>query len=316
MNTVLFVDDEHSVLRSLERVFLESTLRILTVDSAEKALDLIGREEVAVVVSDNMMPGMDGIALLTRVRTLSPDTVRIMMTAHADLATAIAAINRSEAFRFVTKPWSNDELLAIVGEAVERYEVVKNLREGDEGRYRSIAQAIELKDPYTRGHCDRVADYATRLTAVLGFDDALTRDVRFGSWLHDCGKIGIPEVILNFEGPLPIEQFELVKQHPLWGSEVARQARMSPVIINIILYHHERYDGLGYPTGLRGEQIPLEARIVSIADAFDALYSDRPYRKAYVAADVLRIMQDMTGTCFDPHLMEIFMPIAERISLT
>lgn len=315
MNSVLFVDDEHAVLRSLERVFGESGLRVLTADAAETALDLLEREEISVVVSDNMMPGMNGIELLARIRTLSPDTVRVMMTAHADLATAISAINRSEAFRFVTKPWSNDELLTVVNQAVERYEVVRSLREGDEGRYRSIAQTIELKDPYTRGHCDRVADYATSLAKGVGLEEPVIRHIRFGSWLHDCGKIGVPEAILNFEGRLALDQFELVKQHPLWGSEVARQARMSQTVINIILYHHERYDGLGYPAGLKGEQIPLEARIVGIVDAFDALFSDRPYRKAYQAAEVLRIMREMTGTFFDPHLMECFMPIAGRICL-
>lgn len=315
MNSVLFVDDEHPVLWALERVFRESGLRVLTADSAEKALELIGHEEIAVVVSDNMMPGMNGIDLLTRVRTLSPDTTRIMLTAHADLPTAIDAINRSEAFRFVTKPWSNDELLAVVDKAVERYEVVRSLREGNEGLYRSIAQTIELKDPYTRDHCDRVAGYAIRLAEGVGLDDTLIRDIRFGSWLHDCGKIGIPEVILNFDGRLAIDQFELVKQHPLWGSEVARLARMSQTVVNIILYHHERFDGLGYPSGLKGGQIPLEARIVGIADVFDALISDRPYRKAHMTVEVLRIMREMTGTFFDPHLMEFFMPIAEKICL-
>lgn len=312
MNSILFVDDEHSVLRALERTFQESGLRVLTADSAEKALDLIGREDIAVVVSDNMMPGMNGIDLLARVRTFSPDSVRIMMTAYADLSTAIDAINRSEAFRFVIKPWSNNELLTVVEEAVNRYEVTRSLRGGDEGRYRAISQAIELKDPYTRGHCDRVADYATSLAERLGIDDLLIRDIRFGSWLHDCGKIGVPEVILNFKGPLSKKDFEIVKRHPLLGSEVARQACMSPVVINIILSHHERYDGLGYPAGLKGEQIPLEARIVSIADVFDALYSDRPYRNAYQAADVLLILREMTGTFLDPHLMECFWPIAEE----
>lgn len=312
MNTVLFVDDEQSLLRAVEREFRESGLRVLTAGSAEMALEIIGSEEIAVVVSDNMMPGMSGIDLLTRVRALSPDTVRVMMTAYADLRTAIDAINRCEAFRFVTKPWTNDDLLAVVNEALARYEVVRDLRGGDETRYRSIAQAIELKDPYTRGHCDRVAEYATGLAQVRGLPDTLIRDIRFGSWLHDCGKIGVPEAILNFEGRLQIDQFELIKQHPLWGSEVARQARMSETVVNIILYHHERYDGSGYPGGLEGERIPLEARIVAIADVFDALYTDRPYRKAYAGPEVLNIMREMAGAFLDPRLMELFMPIAER----
>ncbi|MDR3579560.1 MAG: response regulator [Oryzomonas sp.] len=313
MNNVLFVDDEPSILRSVERTFHDADLRILTADSGEQALEILGQEKIAVVVSDNRMPGMSGIDLLTRVRTISPDTVRIMMTAFADLETAIAAINTSEVFRFVTKPWNNENLIAVINEGLTRYRVVRELREGDESRYLSIAQAIELKDSYTRGHCDRVANYAVSLSEALGLPETVIREIRFGSWLHDCGKIGVPEAILNYGGRLPVDQFELVKQHPLWGSEVARQARMSRTIVNIILHHHERYDGSGYPAGLRGDHIPIEARIVSIADVFDALHTDRPYRKAYEGAGVLSVMQELTGSSFDPHLMEIFMPIAEKV---
>jgi len=313
MNTVLFVDDEPSILRAAVRTIQESGLRVLTAESAEEALRIIGHEEIALVVSDNRMPGMNGIELLTHVRMSSPDTVRIMMTAFADLETVIAAINKSEAFRFVVKPWVNENLLAVVREGVARYRIIRELRDGDETRYRSIAQTIELKDPYTRGHCDRVAEYAVRLAQTLGLSESAIRDIKFGSWLHDCGKIGVPEAILNFEGGLQIDQFELVKQHPLWGSEVARQARMSQTVINIILHHHERFDGKGYPAGLKGEEIPLEARIVAISDVLDALFSDRPYRKAYAGPRVVDIMGEMTGTFFDPVLMKLFIPIAEEI---
>jgi response regulator RpfG family c-di-GMP phosphodiesterase len=313
MNTVLIVDDEPSILRSMERTFRDADLSILTADSGEQALEILGQENIAVVVSDNRMPGMSGIDLLAKVRTISPDTVRIMMTAFGDLQTAIAAINTSEVFRFVTKPWDNDDLIAVVNEGVTRYHVVKELRKGNESCYLSIAQAIELKDPYTRGHCDRVANYAVNLSEALGLSETIIREIRFGSWLHDCGKIGVPEAILNYGGRLPVDQFELIKQHPLWGSEVARLARMSGTIVNIILHHHERYDGSGYPAGLIGDHIPIEARIVSIADVFDALHSDRPYRKAYEGVHALSVMQELTGSFFDPQLMEIFMPIAEKV---
>jgi putative nucleotidyltransferase with HDIG domain len=236
-----------------------------------------------------------------------------MMTAFADLQTAVAAINKSEAFRFLPKPWSNDDLIEVVNEGLKRYQVVRELREADESRYLSIAQAIELKDPTTRGHCNRVAGYAVSLAEALGLSETLVRDIRFGGWLHDCGKIGIPEVILNYEGRLLVDQFELVKQHPLWGSELARQARMSETVVDIILHHHERYDGTGYPDGLTGDRISLAARIVTIADVFDALYSDRPYHKAYEGPHVLSIMLEITGSSLDPHLMELFIPIAEKV---
>ncbi|MGB9082812.1 MAG: HD domain-containing phosphohydrolase, partial [Desulfuromonadaceae bacterium] len=133
------------------------------------------------------------------------------------------------------------------------------------------------------------------------------------SWLHDCGKIGVPEAVLNFPGCLTEEEFETVMQHPRWGSEVARQARMPDTVINIILHHHERFAGKGYPSGLIGEHIPIEARIVSIADVFDALYSDRPYRKAFDFDQAIRIMHEISETHFDPQLMELFLPIVEEI---
>lgn len=313
MNSVLFVDDEPSILRAVERAFQESPLAVRTAGSAKEALEILAAEEIAVVVSDNRMPGMNGIDLLSRVRVLHPDTVRVMMTAFADLQTAVDAINKSEAFRFVTKPWSNEGLVAVVNEALTRYQVIRDLREEDETRYLSIAQTIELKDPYTRGHCDRVAGYAITLAESLGLPETMLRDIRFGSWLHDCGKIGVPETILNYRGRLQSDQIELIKQHPLWGSEVAHQARMSETVVNIILHHHERYDGTGYPGGLMGDRIPLEARIVTIADVLDALYSDRPYRKAYSGQATLLFMREMTGTVLDPNLMELFMPVAERI---
>jgi HD-GYP domain-containing protein (c-di-GMP phosphodiesterase class II) len=235
-----------------------------------------------------------------------------MMTAYADLTIAIEAINKSEAYRFVTKPWNNQELMDTVDEALMRYQLIQTLKNEDETLYLSLAQTVELKDPYTKGHCDRVAGYAVSLAQAAGLDDISINDIKHGSWLHDCGKIGVPEGVLNNPGRLSEDDFEKVMQHPRWGSEVARQAHMSETVINIILYHHERYDGKGYPTGLKGEHIPIESRIVALADVFDALYSDRPYRKAYDFDQALEIMAEMTQTHFDPHLAQLFLPIAAQ----
>jgi len=236
-----------------------------------------------------------------------------MMTAYADLSIAIDAINKSEAYRFVTKPWNNQDLMNVIDEALMRYQLVQSLVSDDETLYLSLAQTVELKDPYTKGHCDRVALYATSLARAAGLSNDFINDIKHGSWLHDCGKIGVPEEVLNYPGRLSEENLETVMQHPRWGSEVARQARMSETVINVILYHHERYDGYGYPSGLKGEQIPIEARVVAIADVFDALYSDRPYRKAFEFARVIEIMGEMTATHFDPRLMELFLPISEEV---
>lgn len=314
MRTVLFVDDEQSIRNAIERMYLErDDVRCLFAASGQEGLDILAKEEVWVVVSDYLMPGMRGIEFLAKVRGMRPDTVRIMMTAYADLTIAIDAINKSEAYRFVTKPWNNKELMDTVDEALMRYQLIQSLGTEDEALYFSLAQTVELKDPYTKGHCDRVARYAVALAGAAGLNDGMISDIKHGSWLHDCGKIGVPEGVLNFPGRLSDEDRETVQQHPRWGSDVARQARMSDTVINIILYHHERVDGKGYPSGLMADKIPIEARIVAIADVFDALYSDRPYRKAYDFERTIEILHEMTETHFDQRLMELFLPIAEEV---
>ena len=314
MRTVLFVDDEQSIRNAIERMYLErDDVRCLFASSGLEGLDVLAKEDVWVVVSDYLMPGMRGVEFLSKVRGLRPDTVRIMMTAYADLTIAIDAINKSEAYRFVTKPWNNKELMDTVDEALMRYQLIQSLGTEDEAVYFSLAQTVELKDPYTKGHCDRVANYAVALAKAAGLADEVINDIKHGSWLHDCGKIGVPEGVLNFPGRLSEEDLETVQQHPRWGSDVARQARMSDTVINIILYHHERIDGKGYPSGLAAEKIPIEARIVAIADVFDALYSDRPYRKAYDFDRTLEILYEMTETHFDQRLMELFLPIAAEV---
>ena len=304
---ILCIDDEQNVLRSLTRLFLDDPYEILTATSGAEAIAILRREPVAVVISDYRMPGMNGVELLSRVRDLSPDAVRVLLTGSADLPIAIEAIHRGEVFRFHVKPWVDEEIVRTVGEGVRRFQLVRSLRHGDEAALRSIAQAIELKDPYTRGHCDRVAAFALRIAEALRLPEGTQRAIRHGSWLHDCGKIGVPETILNRPGKLSAEDFEVVKKHPEWGAEVGRQANLPAEVINIILYHHERFDGRGYPTGAKGTEIPLEARIVEVADVFDAMSTDRPYAKGYDRAEALRVMGVLGGAALDPQLVDIFL---------
>jgi len=303
---ILFVDDEENILNALERLFLDYDLRTLKAQNAKEALQLIQKEHIAVLVSDNLMPGMTGLELLSRVKEISPDTVRILMTAYANLATAIDAINKGEVFRFVVKPWDDNVLKDIVDDGVNRYRIVQTLRNADEAKLLSLAQTIELKDQYTRGHCDRVANYALLLAESLSVPRQTRLEIKHGSWLHDCGKIGVPEIILNNAEPLDENAVAIMKKHPLWGADVARQAQLSQVIVNIILYHHERYDGRGYLAGLIGENIPLEARIVAVADVYDAMTTDRPYRKGLKPEEAISILASLKGNVLDPYLVEIF----------
>lgn len=314
MRTVLFVDGETSALRAIRRLFSDdAAIRLLVASNGEKALEIIRTEDVWLVVSDTHLPGMSGIELLERIRHISPATGRILTSAHADLKTAIDAINISEAFRFVIKPWDNDELKSIVHEGLQRTEVIRELAHCEESSISSIAQAIELKDPYTRGHCDRVAEYASTLARIVGLPEEEIVHVRYGGWLHDCGKIGVPGSVLNFPGRLDEPGMRVIYKHPLWGAEVARQAGLPAAVVNMILSHHEKYDGSGYPYGLKGEEISLEARIVTIADVFDSLRTRRPYRAACTCPQVREIMSEMTKSFFDPHLMELFQTIAEEV---
>jgi len=306
-NASLLIVDEANTLNALARLFLGRDVRVLRAGNGEEALGIVQREPVAVIVSDNLMQGTRGVELLSRVRDLSPDTVRVLLTETADLPTAVEAIARGEVSRFHVKPWVDEEIVRTVEDGLWRYRLVRSLRHGDEATLRYIAETIELRDPYTRGHCDRMAAYTLKIAEGLSLPEETRNAIRLGSWLHDCGKIGVPETILNCPGKLSTEDFEVVKKHPEWGAEVGRQANLPEEVINILLYHHERFDGRGYPTGAKGTEIPLEARIVAVADVFDAMSSDRPYAKGYDRAEATRVMGVLRGAALDPELVGIFL---------
>ncbi len=310
---VLFVDDEKNILNSVERLFHDDKLKILKAISAEDALEFVKNEEIAVLVSDNCMPGMKGVELLSKVRAISPDVVRVLMTAHADLPVAIEAINRGEVFRFIEKPWNDNDLKETVYEGISRFQIIKALKSQDESSMLSLAQTIELKDTYTRGHCDRVARYALMIADALSLSEEIKKEIKYGSWLHDCGKIGIPDAILNKPAKLDEEEFELIMKHPAFGVDVAEKAHLSDVIRNIIFHHHEKYDGTGYPSGIKGKDIPLEARIVAIADCFDAITTDRAYRKAYSMEEGIHLILSLKNSCYDPELVDIFISYINNV---
>ena len=306
-NAVLLVVDEANTLNALARLFLGRDVRVLRAGDGEEALGIARREPVAVVVSDNLMPGMRGVELLSRVRDLSPDTVRVLLTETADLPAVTEAIDRGEVSRLHMKPWVDEEIVRTVEEGLWRYRVVRSLRPGDEAALHAIAQTIELRDPYTRGHCDRMEAFALKIAEAMGLPEGTRRAIKHGSWLHDCGKIGVPEAILNCPGKLSSADFEVIKKHPGWGADVGRQANLPEEVINIILHHHEQFDGRGYPTGAKGTEIPLEARIVAVADVFDAMSTDRPYAKGYEREEVMRVMGVLRGAALDPQLVDIFL---------
>lgn len=304
---VLVVDDDQAILEFASHALKETGCQVVTMNDPVTALEYLRSEEVAVLVSDNNMPVMCGLELIEKANAVSSETVKIIMSAYTDLTTTLCAINQCQVFKFVSKPWAAKEMVATVTDALRRYHTLQILRRENEDVLRSLAQTIELKDSYTRGHCDRVATLAVRIARILDLSVDMQREIKYGSWLHDCGKIGIPERILNATRKLEADEFELIKKHPVWGADVARKANLSAVIINVILGHHERFDGSGYPDGVRGENIPIEARIVAVADVFDALSTDRPYRKGMPLEQAIGIVQSMKGGELDPALVELFL---------
>lgn len=310
--TILFVDDEKSYLAYTRGVFDNRGLNVLTAASALEALQIVEEQNVAVVISDNEMPGMRGIELLSKIKEVSPHTVKIMMTGSAALSPPLAAINSGEVFRFVLKPWKKADMLRAVKDGIRRYRVLQSLKREDEFILHSLAQTIELKDSSTKGHCDRVATLAMKIAERLGVTEDIKQEIRYGSWLHDCGKIGVPEAILNAERGLTDEEFKVVMKHPEWGCEVVRKANLSKTVQNIVLYHHERFDGKGYPHKLDGDRIPIEAQIVATADICDALTMDRPYRKGFTREETIWTMTEMKGKHLAPRLVEVLLEIMDE----
>jgi putative two-component system response regulator len=305
--TVLFVSGEEYALGPVERLLSESNILFLKAGNAREALDIIKRQEIAVVVSDSHMPGIKGIDLLAKVNNTSPETLKILMTTDADLMTAVNAINKGEVSRVIVKPWVEDYLFQNIKEVIIQYRISRSLKRENRATLLSIAQAVELKDLYTLGHCNRVTKYSLQLAHAAGVSLEIIKDLRYGSSLHDFGKIHIPEHVLNKKGPLTNEEYNIMKNHPAWGANVARHIKLSQQIINIIFCHHERYDGMGYPTGLKRHDIPLEARIVTMADIYDALTTDRPYRRKYSKDAAVNIMKSMKGNILDPELLDVFL---------
>ncbi len=303
---VLFVSEDGYVLRSAERTFSCSGIRFLSTDNAPEALDIIAREKVAVIIADNYLSETKGMDLLSKVSSLSADTMKILIANDADLTTAVNAIYNCGVSRVIMKPWASDDLYQNVKEVIIQYHISQSLKEENRDTLLSIAQAVEIKDLYTLGHSSRVAAYALMLAQASGVSSEITQDIKYGGLLHDIGKINIPEHILNKQGTLTNDDHTVIRNHPGWGANVAGHLKLSQPIINIIRHHHERYDGKGYPSRIKGKDIPLETRIVSIADVYDALTSDRQYRRRYSEDDALILMKSMKGNALDPGLMEVF----------
>ena len=330
----LVVDDDAAVRRSIAKVIQLQGLTPLEADGAEAGLALLAEEgEVPLIISDINMPGMNGLAFLEAVLRLYPDTAVIMLSGVSNVQTAVTCLDRG-ALDYIAKPAMVEEVRVRVAKALEKRDLTlqqrfyqKNLelrvrvqatriRELFLQGVQTLAHALEAKDSYTRGHSARVSRYAAQTALRLGFTGDRLEEIRLGAELHDIGKIGTREAILNKPGKLTDEEFQHIAEHVVLGERIlAPLARENPTVLRIVRNHHERMDGRGFPDKLVGETIPIEARIVCVVDAFDAMTTNRAYRDSRLPADAMKELDRCTPSQFDPDVVQAFKAAFPNLSL-
>jgi response regulator RpfG family c-di-GMP phosphodiesterase len=334
---VLIVDDDELILRALARILEERGYVTRCYLDPEEALHALDAESPIVIISDYMMPGMDGVDFLKRARHKAPGAVRILCTAAEDFKVALQAVNSGEVFRIISKPWHQQELVATVNQAIESarlrrenerltaevqrqngqlVEINGRLEEMVRHRTQALLEgliaALDYRDSETQWHSRRVSLYARRLAQQLEIPDAALTVIEHGSLLHDIGKIGIADQVLLKPGPLSSSEWVTMKLHPELGWKLLQRVDYLKPASEIVLQHQEKWDGTGYPAGLKGEQIVIGARIFHAVDTLDAITSDRPYRKARPFAVAKAELLRCRGTQFDPAVVDAFQAVPEE----
>jgi response regulator RpfG family c-di-GMP phosphodiesterase len=334
---VLFLDDERVLHNAFKRSLHGIDIEIETLTDPENALWQLKSKQFQIVVSDYSMPKMNGIEFLKYVREKSPDTIRVLISGKADLETVVTAINKIGLFRFVIKPWRSEDLRMVILDGCEHYRIKREnerlqillenknkelmkinayldqqVHERTQNFLLGLLNALDLRDTETQWHSRRVALYCRRLAMEIGIKGEELLNIERGGLLHDIGKIGIKDSILLKPGKLTQTEWEEIKRHPELGYNILKDIEFLSDARLIVLHHHERYDGSGYPYGLQGKEIHLGARIFAIIDTFDAITSTRPYRKAQPFEVAFKEISQLQGIQFDPKLVKAFLKIPQQ----
>lgn len=321
-HTILLVDDEVNNLQLLKRT-LRQDYNILTASNGKEALEIVEDKgkEISLIVSDQKMPEMQGTEFLKQVSGDYPDIVKILLTGHLDVDAIVDSINDCHLYQYIVKPFDPTELKMTIESGIQKFDMVNNkvvilkdLRELFYKTIKLIAAALDAKDPYTHGHSMRVTLYSMILAKELNLDDTMLEEIETAGLLHDIGKIGIPQNILCKPGRLNDEEYTIMKSHPAQAEKMLQGIKKLTVISNWLRTHHEKWDGSGYPQGLKGEEIPLSGRIISLADTYDAMTSTRSYRKALSHETAIDEINRCAGTQFDPVLAELFIKVQDKIA--
>ena len=320
-HTILAVDDEQNNLSLINRT-LRNNYNLLLASSGEEALSIIREhgDEISLIVSDQKMPLMEGTEFFKRISEEYPNIIKILLTGHSNIDILVEAVNECHLFQYILKPFEPEQLCMIIDTGIKKYEltssktqILQDLSELFYKTIKSIAQALDAKDKYTHGHSMRVTLYSLALAKTLNLPDGLLEEIETTGLLHDIGKIAIPEKILLKPGKLTSEEYEIIKTHPELGEKLVEGIEKLRLISSWLKSHHEKYDGTGYPDGLKGEEIPISSRIIAIADTYDAMTSSRSYRPALSHQNAIDEIKRCSGTQFDPKLTDLFIGISDEI---
>ena len=323
---IIVVDDEQGIVDSLSIFLKRSGYDFTGLTNPLEAIERVRNEHFDMMILDFMMAPIHGDEVVEEIRKFNKDLYILLLTGHKDLAPPLETIKRLEIQGYCEKSDKFDQLLLLIESGIKSIEqmntiktINKQLHDKNEELERAyldtigiLRQTVEAKDPYTRGHSDRVSEYSVLIGKKLGLDEKTLHILKIGGLFHDIGKIGIPDSILLKESKLSDEEYSQIKNHPMIGVHMLGDAAIFTDILPIVKHHHERYDGRGYPSQLVGDDIPYVARIAAVADTFDAMTSKRSYRDS-LPIDVVRAeIERCSGTQFDPNIAKVFLDIMDN----
>ncbi len=323
---IIVVDDEQGIVDSLSIFLKRSGYDFTGLTNPLEAIERVRNEHFDMMILDFMMDPIHGDEVVEEIRKFNKDLYILLLTGHKDLAPPLETIKRLEIQGYCEKSDKFDQLLLLIESGIKSIEQMntiktknKQLHDKNEELERAyldtigiLRQTVEAKDPYTRGHSDRVSEYSVLIGKKLGLDEKTLHILKIGGLFHDIGKIGIPDSILLKESKLSDEEYSQIKNHPMIGVHMLGDAAIFTDILPIVKHHHERYDGRGYPSQLVGDDIPYVARIAAVADTFDAMTSKRSYRDS-LPIDVVRAeIERCSGTQFDPNIAKVFLDIMDN----
>jgi putative two-component system response regulator len=310
LGKVLIVDDYEANLRGLGKLLKCASYAVLTATNGRDALDIVRRERPDLVLLDVIMPGLSGVDVCRQIkRSAETCLIPVILISGAQERQTVVSGLEAGADDFLIKPIDADELYARVRSLMRLKRVTDDL-ESAESLFLTLGRIIEARDPYTEGHCERLADYATALGRRLQLEAADIDALYRGAFLHDIGKIAVPDRVMLKKGRLTAKEYDLMKQHPVVGDRLCATVKSLETVRPIVRHHHERLDGRGYPDRLVGDAIPLLAQIVSVVDVFDALTTDRPYRNALPIETAYEMLhrEARSGWC-PPSLVDCFIDL-------